>query len=488
MLSYKPSAAGELRPESLTAAEPKNRGSSEKWPNVVRVGALIAGDLLALITAFFVTCLAGSHRGLTLNYAELFPLLVFFPAVYAAAGLYPGFGLGAVETLRRLVHCTNASFLAVAACAFVFRAGPQYSATAFGLVWMAALVAVPLGRFGTLRIVKQLRWWGEPAVIFGETPEVALVVRALRNGFALGYTVVGILVTEPAVAPGDIEGIPVLGGLNVIGGLSRRGVGTALLWDCPDRPQILDSLHRQFHHVVLIRDSQAMTAEHIRVRNLGGVLGIELKSNLLNRRNILLKRILDVILGAALFVVSIPVMCFFAGLLQLVSPGPIFFSQEREGLDGSRFRLWKLRTMYPNSEQQLVKHLAADPELSRQWNRNVKLIRDPRVVPVVGHVMRRLSIDELPQFWSAVTGKMSLVGPRPFPEYHLRRFPPHFRQLRMTVRPGLTGMWQVMVRSDGSIVEQERYDTYYIRNWSLWLDIYLIVRTIFALVDGRGAR
>jgi lipopolysaccharide/colanic/teichoic acid biosynthesis glycosyltransferase len=96
-------------------------------------------------------------------------------------------------------------------------------------------------------------------------------------------------------------------------------------------------------------------------------------------------------------------------------------------------------------------------------------------------------VDELPQLWSVVQGKMSLVGPRPFPEYHLQQLPPEFRELRRRVRPGLTGMWQVMVRSNGGIAEQIIYDTYYIRNWSLWVDLYILARTIFVVLAGRGA-
>ena len=96
-------------------------------------------------------------------------------------------------------------------------------------------------------------------------------------------------------------------------------------------------------------------------------------------------------------------------------------------------------------------------------------------------------MDELPQFFSIIKGEMSLVGPRPFPEYHLKRFPLEFRELRGRVRPGLTGLWQVMVRSKGGIEEQMAFDTYYVRNWSVWLDLWILGRTLFAVVAGRGA-
>ena len=106
---------------------------------------------------------------------------------------------------------------------------------------------------------------------------------------------------------------------------------------------------------------------------------------------------------------------------------------------------------------------------------------------MIGSFLRRFSLDELPQLWQVVRGEMSLVGPRPFPDYHLRKFSPRIRTLRQRVRPGLTGLWQVMVRSEGNVDMQQAYDSYYVRNWSLWMDIYVLMRTTVAVVRGRGA-
>jgi lipopolysaccharide/colanic/teichoic acid biosynthesis glycosyltransferase len=144
--------------------------------------------------------------------------------------------------------------------------------------------------------------------------------------------------------------------------------------------------------------------------------------------------------------------------------------------------------MYPNAEALLAERLASNDELRSEWHRNMKLVRDPRVIPVVGTLLRRLSIDELPQLWNVIRGQMSLVGPRPLPEYHLDRYSAPFRALRKTVRPGLSGMWQVMIRNGGGVEEQELFDSYYIRNWSLWLDFYIMVRTLFATLSAKGAR
>ena len=173
--------------------------------------------------------------------------------------------------------------------------------------------------------------------------------------------------------------------------------------------------------------------------------------------------------------------------IKLISRGPVFYRQIREGHDGRRIAVWKLRTMHVDGDRILKQWLDEHPEDRIEWRRFFKLRHDPRVLPIIGRLLRRTSLDELPQLWSILKGEMSLVGPRPLPDYHLEQFSAEFRTLRTRVLPGLTGLWQVSARSDGDIKVQESLDSYYIRNWSLMLDLRVILMTIREVARMRAA-
>jgi lipopolysaccharide/colanic/teichoic acid biosynthesis glycosyltransferase len=142
--------------------------------------------------------------------------------------------------------------------------------------------------------------------------------------------------------------------------------------------------------------------------------------------------------------------------------------------------------MVPDAENLLKKKLAADPALQAEWDAHFKLKKDPRITPV-GWLLRKTSLDELPQLWSVVVGTMSLVGPRPLPQYHHDELKPRTQRLRVKVRPGVTGLWQVSGRSDSGTAGMDTWDTYYVTNWSIWLDAVILARTARVVLLGRGA-
>ena len=189
-----------------------------------------------------------------------------------------------------------------------------------------------------------------------------------------------------------------------------------------------------------------------------------------------------------LLLVFLPLITMLAIGIKLVNRGPAFYRQERIGLRGKPFKIIKLRSMRTDAADILREHLESNPELLEEWHTHFKLRYDPRIIPGIGYFLRKYSLDELPQLWNVLRGDMSLVGPRPFPAYHLASFDPDFRALRESVRPGVTGLWQVEVRSDGDLAVQREFDTRYILNWSLWGDLWLLLRTVWTVFQGRGAR
>ncbi len=475
---------GEMASRCLSGCRP--------WARILRVAVLLAVDLMALGASAWLAYYAWArpvhHQSLGL-YRPLFPLLALFPLGYLQAGLYPGFGLGAVETLRRLSTRTSFIYLSIAAMSFVLKAPQHYSRMMFTIGWALSLVAVPLSRYLVLGVVRRWRWWPEPAVVVGRAGTIRPLIHALRQARSIGYRPVAELILAEDVPPGLPAHLPILGTLEDAATVAALGLRVAFVPE--DRGnqhwKLLESLHQHFRHVIVVRPVGGTPVLGVQVRTFGGVLGLEFTNELLKRRNRLIKRSADLLLGGLGLMLAIPVMAVAAVAIQIFSRGPVLYAQEREGLHGRPIRVWKLRTMLPDAETRLQEHLEANPRARKEWEHSFKLSNDPRLVPVAGRFLRRSSIDELPQLVNVLRGDMSLVGPRPFPSYHLKRFSPDFRRLRRRVRPGMTGLWQVLSRGRGELADQEALDTHYIRNWSLWMDLYVLGKTVAAVLGGRGA-
>jgi exopolysaccharide biosynthesis polyprenyl glycosylphosphotransferase len=195
----------------------------------------------------------------------------------------------------------------------------------------------------------------------------------------------------------------------------------------------------------------------------------------------LAKRTLDVVVASLLLLACTPIILILAAAIRLDSKGSVFFSQLRCGRSGRRFRLWKLRTMRPDAEQLLPELLP----LNEMDGPVFKMRRDPRVTRV-GRWVRRWSLDEIPQFWNVVRGDMSLVGPRPPTPREVIRYTTEQRE-RLSVTPGITGLWQVSGRNEIGFEEWVRLDLAYIRGWSLGLDLRILWRTLPAVLRRTGA-
>jgi Undecaprenyl-phosphate galactose phosphotransferase WbaP len=180
-----------------------------------------------------------------------------------------------------------------------------------------------------------------------------------------------------------------------------------------------------------------------------------------------------------------PLLLAVVALIKSEASGPVFYKQLRPGTGGEYFNCFKFRTMYDNADVLLTEYLESNPDLRAEWERNRKLRDDPRITRT-GRFLRRTSLDELPQLWNVLRGEMSLVGPRPMLTEEISTYGEVY-ELYKRMRPGMTGLWQVSGRNDLDYEERVTIVSYYVRNWSIWLDFVILARTVKTVVTGRGA-
>jgi Undecaprenyl-phosphate galactose phosphotransferase WbaP len=452
-------------------------------------------DCLAALAAFHL----GAEAYLTVTGHGPETLAIRPHLSLAALSLPIGYGLLDVYRVHGQAPIERFPLRIKATCVlFMLLFGWYYAS--YGMLWPLGaaapmfLLAVVLPLVGE-RIVRtalvRLGLWGVPTVVLGAGPMGQQVVRILQQAPELGLRPIGFFDDRHALDGGAPVGglnLPVLGSIADSARYSHR-IDTAIVTTTKAQ-ETADAVAMQlgYRDIIVVPDLRELPTLWVRSRDLNGLIGLQMRRNLLLRRNRLLKQTTDYLIALPLALVSAPIIAILALWIMAVSAGSPFYAQRRAGKDGRSIMVWKLRTMYADAETRLEQHLAEHPGARQEWDRYFKLTDDPRVLPGIGHFLRRTSLDELPQIANVLRGEMSLVGPRPFPKYHLDRFDQSFQSLRSSVVPGITGLWQVSARSDGDLEVQQALDTYYIRNWSVWIDFYILSRTLGAVLAGRGAR
>jgi Undecaprenyl-phosphate galactose phosphotransferase WbaP len=332
--------------------------------------------------------------------------------------------------------------------------------------------------------------WGASVVLVGCGENSRELAQLLVHQPSLGLKPIGFIETSrDRDLPNAALPLPLIG---AIADLGRSGPHVEFaIFDSADELSALTSAPQAWLsscRFLLVEDVHDFQISWLRTRMLGGAIGIEIRRDLCLRHNQVLKRAVDILFAIPIALLVLPIILVLAFAIKLVDPGPAIYVQERIGRNSTRLRILKLRTMYTDAEQRLEEHLCRDPQARAEWQRFFKLAHDPRVLPIIGNFMRHSSLDELPQLWNVIRGDMSLVGPRPFPAYHMDSFDSEFRIIRVSVQPGITGMWQVSSRSNGDLQVQKAQDLFYIRNWSIWLDLYILLQTVIVVLNGKGAR
>lgn len=456
------------------------------------IGLLAASDVLALILAGVVSV----YGRLAFNggydpalYWNLWPILGVFLLTYGLAGLYPAVGVSPVDELRRAVLATTFTYFMLGAGFFLIREGDTYSRGVFLMAWVLSLGAVLVGRLFVRQTFARFPWWGYPVVILGAGCTGELVVQTLKHHPEFGLKPIAVLDDDPNKR-GELAGVPILGNLSAAPALAyQRDIHYAIVaMPGVQRERLLAILEQHgytFPHLLMIPDLFGVASLWVGAKDLGGILGLEIRQRLLLPGPRMAKTLVDVVLTVVLGLALLPLVLIIAILVKVSSPGPVFYGQRRLGRGGVYFTAWKFRSMVSNADQVLADYFNANPALQQQWARDQKLRHDPRVTPI-GRFLRRTSLDELPQLWNVLRGDMSLVGPRPIINEEIPRYAEKYK-LYTRVLPGLTGLWQVSGRNNVSYPERVNLDAYYVRNWSIWLDLYILVRTVWVVIIGDGA-
>ena len=374
----------------------------------------------------------------------------------------------------------------------VFLVPDFYLARAWLLMaWLFSFVLLFVGRFALRRIVYFLRVRGyflSPAVIVGANDEGLMIAEQLLHWRTSGFNVLGFV--DKKVKPGTIvyRNLKCIGDIDQLDEILQEFKVEELILASSaisSRDKMVDIFKQYgFDKGINVRFSSGLyeiVTTGLTVNQFAYVPLVGVNPVRLTGVDRFIKSLMDISLTVPGVIVLSPILLIIALLVKIDSPGPILHRRRVVGVNGREFDALKFRTMRVNGDEILEQH----PDLKKELSKNHKLKNDPRITRI-GHFLRKYSLDELPQLFNVLRGEMTLVGPRMITKAEMDKYQKWDLNL-LTVRPGITGLWQVSGRSNISYEERVRLDMYYIRNWTIWLDIQLLIQTIPAVIKGRGA-
>lgn len=465
-----------------------------------------AAITLVLLTADFITIgiafwLAYQMRFILLPYAASFAeaeyrniVLGMIPVwllIFAAFSLYSQQILfGGLQEYGKAINAVTVGILAFIVLGFLRREDLLISRGWLIISWLFAVTLVVTQRFVIRRAVFALRQRGHllsPALLIGANNEGRAMAEQLRNSKSSGLFIAGFIDDKLPSGTTVENGYKVLGCLDDIEDvIIRESIEEVIIAPTAlSRVQLLN-IYRILtpNPNITLRLSSGlfeMLNTGLRVKELAYVPLIELNQVRITGIDAFIKWLMDFSLSALALIVLSPFLLLIAIIIRIDSPGPVIHRRRVMGTNGTQFDALKFRTMYSNGDE----ILKAYPDLIRELESQHKLKNDPRITRV-GNTLRKYSLDELPQFFNVLIGQMSLVGPRMISPIEMEQYGKWGMNL-LTVKPGISGLWQISGRSDIPYEERVRLDMYYIRNWNIWIDLYILLVTLPAVIRKKGA-
>ncbi|MCR4953737.1 MAG: exopolysaccharide biosynthesis polyprenyl glycosylphosphotransferase [Treponema sp.] len=429
-----------------------------------------------------------------IRYTAYIPFILI---LYAANGLYPGIMNSPTEDIKHYFSCNFFSFIAIILSIYISEKTNTSSefinfivmdskewgiVAAFGITLPIVTIGLPAFREFAKHFFSSFKWWGVPAVIYVDGTESFFLIDRLLKMKHLGYHP-AIIIDSSAKEIGSYKNIPIYPPSEELHSFIKQyNIKQAIICNYQGDMSVIMSSYR---YTINVSKNQTLFTDTQQLKDIGGIIGFSSIHNLTFKRNLFFKRLIDILSILIFLPIIAPVMLILAILTKCTSKGPIFYGHKRVGKNGKEIKCWKFRSMCVNSQEILEQILATDPVRRAEWEKDRKFVDDPRVTKF-GKFLRKTSLDELPQLFNILIGQMSLVGPRPVTEPELEKYG-KYTDYVLSVTPGLTGMWQVSGRSDTGYEERIAFDTYYIQNWSVWLDIWILIKTVWVVFKGKGA-
>lgn len=394
------------------------------------------------------------------------------------------------EMIRRTFYSVLGSIIVSIVVLFIAGKAPVVSRLFIALLGGFVFVCVCVSRLAVRFLCNRAGVLLEPTILIGSDDTAKKVLNYSSTNSFFGIKVIGIIDDKPSGKA--LEGkFPLLGNTEQATDIIRKTKVQNILVLAPrmEKPrlyQLIDELFPLVKNISFVPDIEDIPISNMEIHRLysENMVVISVKNNLSRWYNQLTKRVFDIVVAGIGTIAISPILLLIACSIKLTSPGPAFYAHRRIGRNGVHFNCYKFRSMVTDSDAKLKEYLSKNPEARKEWEENHKLKHDPRVTKI-GALLRKTSLDELPQLFNVIKGEMSLVGPRPIVDEEVVKYDVYFSDYAL-VRPGMTGLWQTGGRSDTSYSRRVRMDAWYVRNWNVWLDISLLVKTVRVVFSSRS--